>query len=114
MARRNVTVTIDDLTGKQLPEGKAITVRFALNGANYEIDLDKTGAEKFRAVFEKYTAAGRRTAPNRKAQRPQPTHVRTAASSTTVRAWAAANGIGVSDRGRIPAAVVSQFEAAGN
>jgi Lsr2 len=36
------------------------------------------------------------------------------AHPSAVRAWAAAHAVRVSDRGRIPASVVAQFEAAGN
>ena len=111
--RSEVIIMIDDITGKELPVGAGDTVRFALDGDTYEIDLDAKTADKLRQLLQKYASSGRRTSPSAAPRRRQ-APVRTAASSTTVRAWAAAHGIKISDRGRVPAAVTAQFEAAGN
>lgn len=112
MARRNITVLIDDLTGRELPDGAGETVHFSLDGINYELDLESKAAQKLRSSLSPFVTAGRRvpgTGASVRARR-----VDTAASPTAVRAWAAANGIDVADRGRIPGSVLSQFEAAGN
>jgi hypothetical protein len=111
MARKNVVVMIDDLTGRTLAEGAGETVVFSLDGSSYEIDLDTKSAAKLRALVGEYVAAGRRTSHRLSAG---PRHVPTAPDPAAVRAWAAANSIRVSDRGRIPAAVLAQFQAAGN
>jgi hypothetical protein len=41
-------------------------------------------------------------------------HVPSGVDSKAVRAWAASNGVELSERGRIPGAVIEQFRAAGN
>lgn len=111
MAQKNVSILIDDMTGKELPEGNGETVMFSLDGNNYEIDVDTRTAERLRSTLAGYVHSGRRV---RSTRSPAPRRVKTAADPTAVRAWAAANGIQVSDRGRIPGSVVAQFEAAGN
>jgi hypothetical protein len=113
MAQKHVTVYVDDITGKELPEGNAETVLFGLDGVQYEIDTDRKAAERLRGVLAPYVNAGRRTGGSRGRNRPVGrTHV--APDSKAVRVWAAANGIQVSPRGRIPAEVVSRYRAAGN
>jgi hypothetical protein len=84
-------------------------VRFGVDGAEYEIDLSKKNAAAFR----------RRLAPliehARKAGRGQRRRAGRAASrerSGDIRAWAKDQDIAVSARGRIPASVVAQYEAA--
>lgn len=111
MAQRSVTSLIDDLTGMELDEDAGETVMFALDGVNYEIDLERKGAAKLRSAFQPYVDAGRRLVGSRSRQ---VRRVRTTTDPAAVRAWAASNGVKVSDRGRIPAGVVAQFEAAGN
>lgn len=112
MAQKNVTILIDDLTGKELTDGTGETVQFGLDGTTYELDLDTKGAERLRSALTTYVAAGRRVTTSRGAARPR--RARTTSDASAVRAWAASNGIQVSDRGRIPSDVLAQFEAAGN
>lgn len=111
MAQKNIIVLIDDLTGDELPDGTGETVRFSLDGNAYEIDVDTRTAERLRSTLASYVRSGRRVSSTGS---PQPRQVRTAADPTAVRAWASAHGIPVSNRGRIAASVVAQFEAAGN
>ena len=106
MAQR-VTVTLED----DLDGGPAVeTVRFAFGGVEYEIDLSAKNASRFRRQFAPFIDHAR------KAGRGQPGRAgRSAASrrrSGDVRAWAKRQGIAVSDRGRIPAGVLEQYQAA--
>lgn len=106
MAQRVHVVLEDDLDGGSANE----TVMFALDGANYEIDLSTKNAAKLRDALAKYVGAGRR-APAR--GRRAPTRGRAGASNASaVREWARANGYQVSDRGRVPADVKAAYEAA--
>ena len=57
MAQKIQTLFIDDLDGTQA-EG---TVRFALDGAHYEIDLNTVHAKELRTTLARYTEAGRRS-----------------------------------------------------
>ena len=103
MAQR-VTVTLeDDLSGGPADE----TVRFAFGGAEYEIDLSAKNATAFRKklapFIEHARKAGRRQPGRTAAGRPR---------SGDIRAWAKAQGIAVNERGRIPARVAEQYQAA--
>jgi hypothetical protein len=105
MATKITVALEDDLDGGPASE----TVRFGLGGAQYEIDLNKKNARAFRKKLTPFVEHARKTGPG---QRRGP--ARTASSrqrSVDIRAWAKATGLPVSDRGRIPASVVDQYEA---
>jgi Lsr2 len=106
MAQKVTVALEDDLSGGPADE----TVRFAFGGAEYEIDLNKKNAAAFRKQLAPFTGHAR------KAGRAQPRRPgRTAVSrqrSGEVRAWAKEHGLAVSERGRIPASVVEQYQAA--
>ena len=106
MAQKVTVVLEDDLDGGPAEQ----TVRFAYEGTEYEIDLSKKNA----AAFHKQLAPFLEHA--RKAGRgPARRRGRTVASrqrSGDIRAWAKDHGIAVSERGRIPASVVQQYQAA--
>jgi nucleoid-associated protein Lsr2 len=109
VAQKIQTLFIDDLDGS-IAEG---TVRFGLDGAEYEIDLNQEHAREMRDVLARYVSAARRA--NGGARRPARTGRRapTAGLNTTeVREWAKAQGIAVKDRGRVPAELVVKFKAA--
>jgi hypothetical protein len=110
MAQKVQTLLIDDLDGKEA-EG---TVRFGLDGAEYEIDLSAKNAEAMRKALEPYVSAARR-ASGSAARRPGRSGRRAAAAGpgpTAVREWAKSQGIEVKDRGRVPAELVVKFKAA--
>jgi hypothetical protein len=101
--RRHVIVT-DDLDGS---EG-AKTYRFAWQDAAYEVDLSDTHRDKLLRALAPYIDAGRRVGGGRRAT----TSTRTTSEDrAAVRAWARANGHEVSDRGRIPTAVLDAYRA---
>ena len=106
MAQKVTVALEDDLDGGRAEE----TVRFGFGGADYEIDLSKKNAAAFRKQIAPFIAHAR------KAGRAQPRRPgRTAASrqrSGDIRAWAKDHGMAVSERGRIPADVVAQYQAA--
>jgi hypothetical protein len=109
VAQKIQTLFIDDIDGSEA-EG---TVRFALDGAEYEIDLNAKHADALRKALSRYVEAARRS--SGAARRPSRTGRRTAASglnTTEVREWAKAQGIEVKDRGRVPAELVVRFRAA--
>ena len=109
MAQKIQTLFIDDIDGSEA-EG---TVRFALDGADYEIDLNARHAAALRKALAKYIDAARRS--TGAARRPARSGRRASASgvnTTEVREWANAQGIEVKDRGRVPAELVARFKAA--
>ena len=109
MAQKVQTLFIDDLDGSEA-EG---TVRFGLDGAEYEIDLNAEHAQALRDALARYVGAARRAGggtrrPARSGRRAQADGV----GSTEVREWAKAQGIEVKDRGRVPAELMVKFKAA--
>jgi hypothetical protein len=108
VAQKIQTLFIDDLDGSAA-EG---TVRFGLDGTEYEIDLNEEHAKALRDALARYVGAARRVSgarrPARAGRRASPNGLNT----TEVREWAKAQGIEVKDRGRVPAELVAKFKAA--
>ena len=107
MARTVSVVITDDMDGSRDAE----TVTFGLNGVTYEIDLAESNRAKLSAAFAPFIAAGRRSTRGgrrRGAGRAGAERVDRAA----VRAWAREAGLAVSERGRISAEIMRQYEAA--
>jgi hypothetical protein len=88
------------------------TIRFALDGASYEIDVCERHAAELRDSFARYVGAARRAGRAVVAGRRR--QVSTGVDPAAVRAWAKSNGIKVSERGRVSAEVIEQFTAAGH
>jgi hypothetical protein len=106
MAKTVSVVVTDDLDGT--PDAE--TVAFSVEGQSYEIDLSQKNLAKLQKSLQPFMDAGRRTA-LRKAARP--TRAGGARiDRAAVRAWATAEGLQVSERGRISAEVMSKYEAA--
>ena len=100
---------LDDLDGREA-DG---TVRFALDGIDYEIDLNTKHAQELRDALARYLSASRRV--GGAARRPARSGRSAPASglnTTEVREWAKTQGIDVKDRGRVPAELVVKFKAA--
>jgi hypothetical protein len=108
MAQKIQTLFIDDIDGGEA-EG---TVRFALDGSEYEIDLNAQHSEELRSALGKYVTHARKVGgvPRRGATRGgrRPSAVDTVA----VRAWARENGIDIKDRGRVSADIVAKYQVA--
>jgi nucleoid-associated protein Lsr2 len=109
VAQKIQTLFIDDLDGSAA-EG---TVRFGLDGTEYEIDLNAKHAQELRDALARYVEAARR--PGIAARRTARGARRGSANglnTTEVREWAKAQGIEVKDRGRVPAELVVKFKEA--
>jgi hypothetical protein len=112
VAQRTEIVFTDDLDGGPADE----TVRFGIDGTQYEIDLSKAHAGELRTALEPFVASARRATAaggggtRRAAARPA---ARRGPSPSDVRAWARSEGIEVKDKGRVPAELVVKFQAAG-
>jgi hypothetical protein len=109
VAQKIQTLFIDDLDGSEAEH----TIRFALDGTEYEIDLNAGHAQALRDALARYVQAARRARGG--ARQPARGGRRAPAGgvdSTKVREWAKAQGIDVKDRGRVPAELVVKFKAA--
>lgn len=108
MAQKIQTLFIDDIDGTEA-EG---TVRFGLDGAEYEIDLSEKHALALRKSLGRYVEAARRGPGSRRPSRSRRQSGANGINNTEVRSWARSQGIEVKDRGRIPAELVIKFKAA--
>jgi hypothetical protein len=108
MAQKVQVLLVDDLDGSEATE----TVAFGLDGASYEIDLSSGNANKLRKELEAYVEHARKAsgaaAARRRRTRTGPGRER----SAQIRAWAKQRGYKVNERGRIPANIVAEYEAA--
>jgi len=109
LARTTTVVFIDDLDGTPATE----TVRFAVDGRSYEIDLSTQNAQHLRGSMAGFVAAARRTdRAHAGSRRGKESHRLADANPATVRAWANHNGVPVSSRGNIPHHVLAQYTSA--
>ena len=130
MGRRVIQLLTDDLDGSDADD----TIRFGVDGVEYEIDLSLAHANEFRAFMRRYTDAGRRMG-KMSSGRPKVTIPRQrdtwidravgAPAGTThstydpdareerarVRSWAKSHGVHVPDRGRIRIDVLNAYAA---
>ena len=106
MATKILTTLQDDIDGSDAAE----TVRFALDGVEWEIDLSERNANRLRNSLSDFMAHGRKVGGRRGRKPASSSHT----DSKAIREWAAANGVEVNARGRIPAEVVERYRAAGN
>jgi hypothetical protein len=109
VAQKIQTLFIDDLDGSEA-DG---TIRFGLDGTDYEIDLNTEHAQALREALAPYVTAARRAGggPRRPARGVRKI-LAGEPNTTEVREWAKAQGIEVKDRGRVPAELVVKFKAA--
>jgi hypothetical protein len=107
MALRTQTLFIDDIDGGEA----AGTVRFALDGVSYEIDLSTEHDEALHTALGKYIDHARKAAATpRRARGGRRTA--SAVDPVTVRHWAREQGYDIKDRGRVPADLVAKYQAA--
>jgi hypothetical protein len=105
VAQQMQVVFVDDIDGSEATG----TVRFGIGGAEYEIDLSQAHADELAAAVGPYIAVARKvTAAGRPARAARPARH----DQSEVRTWAREQGLKVAGRGRIPADILAQYEAA--
>jgi hypothetical protein len=104
---KNVSVVVtDDLDGSAGAE----TVAFGFDGVNYEIDLAETNRARLEGTFAPFIEGGRKV--TRGTRRRAGTRAGGPSMDRgAVRAWAREAGMTISERGRISAEVMNQYEA---
>ncbi len=106
-----MVILVDDLNGNLADA----TIRFGLDSRQYELDLTDANAEELRELFTRYISVARKVSGGRRGTAAGPVKAAfTAVDPAAVRAWAKGNGVDVSPRGRIKAAVLEAYRAAGN
>ena len=111
MAQRVQVELVDDLNGEVAQE----TVRFGVDGTEYEIDLTEENAQKLRSTLSEYVDKGRKARSGRKGQGSQQTGSgnRSKREDTQqIRQWAQDNGYNPSSRGRITQSIVDAYNEA--
>lgn len=110
MAQKVNIILIDDIDGGEADE----TVRFGLDGVQYEIDLSEAHASELRSALSGYVGKARRGG-----QSKQRSTTSSGSSSPSrnqeaarIREWARENGYNVSSRGRVNSEIVEAYRAA--
>jgi hypothetical protein len=108
MARQIKTLYIDDIDGGEA-EG---TVRFGLDGTEFEIDLNARHSSELRRALEMYILHARKVGSAPKRGRGNRRGGAGSLDTAKAREWARENGFDIKERGRIPADIVAKYEAA--
>lgn len=122
MAKNLIVELTDDIDGSVIADGTGESIEFSVDGVDYAIDLKDKNAEKFRKALDLYIEHATRIG-GRKRRRSVAGAVGTDAASPAaakrdpeqtraIRVWANSNGYEVSNRGRIPGAIIEAFDAA--
>ena len=106
MAQKVQVLLVDDLDGSEATE----TVSFGLDGVAYEIDLSTGNAGELRKELAHYVDHARKS--NAPARRRRARSGAGREQSARIRVWAKSRGFKVNERGRIPANIVAEYEAA--
>lgn len=107
MAQSVHIILTDDIDGTEAAE----TLRFSLDGTDYEIDLNTEHAGKLRSALDPYRTAARRTSQRSNGARSsRPTGKNS--ETPKIRAWAKENGYDISDRARIRQYIIDAYHAA--
>jgi len=113
MAKTTIVQVSDDLDGS----ANASEVRFAFEGVEYAIDLSSKNRKALEKALRPYVEAGtkvsgRRSAATRSARPKRSGNSgNSAVDLAAVRVWAKENGHQVSERGRLPKAVLDAYTA---
>jgi nucleoid-associated protein Lsr2 len=106
-------IKVDDLDGAEGTDVEERTFDYA--GKTYAIDLSEDNHKKLVECLDelaKANAAVERYLDKATVQRGKRSQAKSSVDLAAVRAWAKENDIEVSERGRIPQAVIDQFQAA--
>jgi len=114
MAQRTIVTLTCDLSHSEAETPAVETVSFAFDGTTYEVDVCGDHAKDIRETFGDYADRARKAAPSviGRKSRSNGSNRLGGARPSQIRDWAKDNGISVSERGRIPANVMEQYEAA--
>ena len=110
MVSRTIVTLVDDLDGNEVGD-TGRTVGFSFDGVDYQIDLGAKNFGKLEKALGPFIIAATRVGGRRAGSRSTPSAT-SAADSQAIRQWARDSGYTVSERGRIPKAVLDAWHAA--
>jgi Lsr2 len=106
VAKQTTVVLVDDLDGSEAVE----QVEFAVDGRSYEIDLSAANSAKLREALAPFISAARRAGGRRTSTSTAPARpVADRVQNQAIREWAVAQGMKISERGRIPSNVLEAY-----
>lgn len=105
VAKTTIVQTVDDLTGSILED--PVTVRWSLDGRDYEFDTTEKNAAQFRSLIETYRAVSR---PSRVATAQPPRHQKK--NRAGIFDWAREQGFQIGNSGRVPTEVRDAWDRA--
>jgi hypothetical protein len=108
--KKQITQLVDDLDGSIIEHGGS-TIKFALEGRQYEIDLSSSNAERLRSALAPFISAGRASSGGSRTTSRRPSR-NASGELAAIRSWAQSHGYKVGDRGRISADVREAYERA--
>lgn len=113
MAQRVVVQLDCDMDNKSGADVE--TVAFGYQGTNYELELCAKHRKNLDAALNELVGSARRvSATRRSSAKPRQPRANQREENAEIRAWATANSLKVSERGRIAADVIEQFHAQGS
>ena len=108
MAHKTVVTVVCDLPHDGEVEGTE-SVSFAFDGNAYEIDLCETHSKELREKIGSFADHARRATGGGRRRKARTGSGRE--RSSEIREWARQHGHKVSERGRIPANIIAEYEA---
>jgi len=106
--QKTVVTYTDDITKKEASGVETVT--FAVEGEQFEIDLNPLNKANFLRSVKKYMDNGRKVRANGRTHRVTRDVRHPKEYVHTVRQWAKSQGIEVSDHGRVPLSVYERYE----
>ncbi|MDT0301337.1 histone-like nucleoid-structuring protein Lsr2 [Streptomonospora wellingtoniae] len=108
MAQKVQVLLYDDVEGGEAEE----TVSFGLDGTSYEIDLNSENADKLRTAIAPFVESARKIRVPKQGGSKRKNQPANRERTAAIREWAKRQGKQVNDRGRIPASIVAEYDAA--
>lgn len=103
MVQKVQVTQVSDLDGEPAAE----TVRFSLDGTDYEIDLSAGQADEMRTELGPYIAHARRKAvQRRRGGKRKPSR----SDLPEIREYAKARGYDINERGRVPGRIIAEYD----
>lgn len=112
MAQKVTVELVDDLDGTTGREVR--TVPFGFNGHAFEIDLSSANVDLLERALQPFIVKARRPKGQSKngSVRARGVNATSRERNKTIRDWARRNGHKLAERGRIPARLIEEFDAA--
>jgi hypothetical protein len=106
VAKQTTVTLVDDLDGSEADE----QIEFAVDGRSYEIDLSSANVARLRDALGPFISAARRSGGRRgSGSSATPRASTDRAQNQAIREWAQAQGMKISERGRIPSNVLEAY-----